>query len=145
MPWSSVLDRNVILVPRFITLASSRVPPQRVLLLPVKVEWAKASNKRFVVLASITNKLSFTGAEINYADDYGRTPLHVAASADYSEMVRFLIENGADVHMKTAGEDQTPLHYAAKNEAVQCVKILLAYEADIDARDYKLRTPLQVS
>ena len=87
---------------------------------------------------------SFAGADVNKADDYGRTPLHVAVSADYSEMVRFLIENGANVHARTAGEDQTPLYYAAKNEAVQCVRILLAYGADIDARDYKLRTPLQV-
>ena len=87
----------------------------------------------------------FAGADINIADNYGRTPLHVAASADYSAMVRFLVDNGAEVEARTAGEDQTPLHYAAKNEAVQCVKTLLAYGADIDARDYKLRTPLQVS
>ena len=68
----------------------------------------------------------------------------MAASAHYPEMVRFLIDNGAKVHARTAGEDQTPLHYAAKNEAVQCVKILLAYSTDIEATDYKLRTPLQV-
>lgn len=86
----------------------------------------------------------FIGADFNKADDYGRTPLHVAASADYSEMVRFLIDRGADVHVASAGEGQTPLHYAAKNEAVQCVKILLAFGADIDARDYKLRSALQV-
>lgn len=60
-------------------------------------------------------------------------------------MVRFLIEKGANVHARTAGEDQSPLHYASKNESVQCVKILLAYGADIEARDYKLRTPLHVS
>lgn len=95
-------------------------------------------------LVPLIRKRSFTGADINKADDYGRTPLHVAASADYAEMVRFLVDNGADVHVTTAGEAQTPLHYAAKNEAVQCVKILLAYGADIDARDYKLRSPLQV-
>lgn len=87
----------------------------------------------------------FIGADFNKADDYGRTPLHVAASADYSEMVRFLIDRGADVHVTSAAEGQTPLHYAAKNEAVQCVKILLAFGADIDARDYKLRSALQVS
>ena len=69
----------------------------------------------------------------------------MAALADYADMVRFLIENGAKVQAQTAGEDQTPLYYAAKNEAVQCVKILLAYGADIEARDYKKRTPLQVS
>ncbi|XP_015748280.1 PREDICTED: ankyrin repeat and SAM domain-containing protein 4B-like, partial [Acropora digitifera] len=84
-------------------------------------------------------------ADVNKADDYGRTPLHVAASADYPEMVRFLIENGADFHVTTKGEMQTPLHFAARNEASQCVKILLAYGATLEVRDYKQRTPLQCS
>ena len=68
----------------------------------------------------------------------------MAASADYSEMVRFLIENGADIDLTTNGEKQTPLHFAAKNEAPQSVKILLAYGAELEVRDYKQRTPLQV-
>ena len=68
----------------------------------------------------------------------------MAASVDFPEMVRFLIENGADFHVTTKGELQTPLHFAARNEASQCVKILLAYGASAEARDYKQRTPLQV-
>ena len=84
------------------------------------------------------------GADINKADDYGRTPLHVAASADYPDMVRFLIENGADFHVTTKGELQTPLHFAARNEASQCLKVLLAYGATLEVRDYKQRTALQV-
>ena len=68
----------------------------------------------------------------------------MAASADYPDMVRFLIENGADFHVKTKGELQTPLHFAARNEASECVKILLAYGATLEVRDYKQRTPLQV-
>lgn len=34
------------------------------------------------------------GAEINKADLYGRTPLHLAAAVDYAEMVEYLVENG---------------------------------------------------
>lgn len=33
-------------------------------------------------------------ADINVADNYGRTPLHVAAAVDYPEMVTFLVEHG---------------------------------------------------
>lgn len=69
----------------------------------------------------------------------------MAASADYPEMVRFLIDNDANFDLTTKGEIQTPLHVAAKNEASQCVKILLAYGAVLEVRDYKQRTPLQVS
>ena len=68
----------------------------------------------------------------------------MAASADYPEMVTFLIESGADFHATTKDELQTPLHFAARNEAWKCVNILLAYGANLEARDYKLRTPLQV-
>lgn len=34
------------------------------------------------------------GADVNQADKYGRTPLHVAAAVDYPEMVEILIKNG---------------------------------------------------
>lgn len=33
-------------------------------------------------------------ANVNKADNYGRTALHVAAAVDYPDMVRFLVENG---------------------------------------------------
>ena len=34
------------------------------------------------------------GANLNQADNYGRTPLHIAAAVDYPEMVEFLIKHG---------------------------------------------------
>ena len=86
----------------------------------------------------------FTGADVNIKDNFGRSPLHVAAAADYVEMMTFLITCGADIGAQTSGEEQTVLHYAAKNGAVNCVKVLLTQGADIDSRDFKGRTPLQV-
>ena len=87
----------------------------------------------------------FTGANINQQDDFGRSPLHVAAAVDYAEMVEFLLQNGADISIKTKGEEQTPVHFAAKNDAINSLQMLLGYGADIDARDSKNRTPLQVN
>ena len=59
-------------------------------------------------------------------------------------MVEFLIRNGANLDVKTCGEDQAPIHFAAKNDAIHSLNMLLGYRADIDARDGKNRTPLQV-
>ena len=60
-------------------------------------------------------------------------------------MVQFLILRDASIGTGTSGENQTPLHYAAKNDATHSLKTLLKYGADIDDRDYKERTPLQVN
>lgn len=38
------------------------------------------------------------GAQIDHADNFGRTALHVAAAVDYPEMVRFLIEHKGVYH-----------------------------------------------
>lgn len=84
------------------------------------------------------------GIDVNIADKYGRTPLHVAAAVDYPEMVQFLILRDASIGSITYGEEQTPLHYAAKNDATQSLRMLLKYGANIEDRDYKERTPLQV-
>ena len=82
---------------------------------------------------------------MNHQDEYGRSPLHVAAAVDYADMVEFILQNGGDIHIKTKGEEQTAIHYAAKNDAVNSIQMLLGHRANIDARDSRNRTPLQVS
>ena len=57
--------------------------------------------------------------------------------------VFFLIT--ADQEARTYGEDQTPTHYAAKNDAVDSLRMLIKLECDIEVRDCKQRTPLQVA
>ena len=59
-------------------------------------------------------------------------------------MVEFLLQNGADIDIKTSGEGQAAIHFAAKNDAINSLQTLLGYGANIDARDSKNRTPLQV-
>ena len=34
------------------------------------------------------------GADVNHADKYGRTPLHLVAAINYAEMLEVLIQNG---------------------------------------------------
>lgn len=94
------------------------------------------SNKRCIT--------SYTGASINQADKYGRTPLHVAAAVDYPEMVHFLVQRGADIHAKTGKELQTPIHFAARNDATSSLKMLMKCGACITDKDFKQRTALQV-
>lgn len=50
-------------------------------------------------------------AKINCTDDGGMTPLHLAAIEGYFEMVKILVQNGADIKLKNKNGD-TPLHLA---------------------------------
>jgi ankyrin repeat protein len=60
-------------------------------------------------------------------------------------MVEFLLQNDADIDVRTSGEIQAPIHYAAKNGAAKSLKLLLGYQANIDSLDYRQRTPLITS
>ena len=70
-----------------------------------------------------------------------RTPLHEAASWGHMEIAELLIDNGADVNVKS-GFGQTPLHWAAGNEGRQVAELLIAKGADVNAKDDYGNTPL---
>lgn len=56
-----------------------------------------------------------------------------------------LVLFSADIDAVTKGENQTAMHYASKNNATASLKALLNLGAQINARDYKMRTPLFVA
>ena len=65
------------------------------------------------------------GLDVHQQDRDGRTPLHVAASTNHTQMLRWLIEKGAELEGKTHSEQQTPLHLAARHDSVEAMQILI--------------------
>lgn len=61
----------------------------------------------------------------------GWTALHAAARAGHARIVRLLLERGAEVNFREAGDITTPLHWAAAGHHVECVRALLAHGADV--------------
>lgn len=71
------------------------------------------------------------GVDINDpgdSDKYG-TPLHHAAYGGHLDLMKTLIERGANVNAKDS-LDNTPLALAAQQEHVQAVEVLLQHRAD---------------
>ena len=96
-------------------------------------------------------RLLATGADPNLPNDFGKTPLMVAAHLNRPDAVRMLLKAGAKVNSAT-GTSQVPqcprplrtgrtaLMYAAENGSPVVVKILLDAGADPTTRDSQNNT-----
>jgi ankyrin repeat protein len=67
--------------------------------------------------------------------------LNRAVSKGYLEIVKVLLENGADVNGRVKSGD-APLHYAVENLHPEVIKYLLEKGADVNAQDEFGITPL---
>ena len=64
------------------------------------------------------------GADINFGDAYGQTPLHEIARSWHPDIAKFMIENGADVN-KADDYGRTPLHLASAVNYAEMVEFLI--------------------
>lgn len=79
-------------------------------------------------------------ADVNAKDRTGRTPLLVAASNGYKEIVELLLANKADVKGKDSN-DWTALHGAVQFGQVDIVEMLVKKGADVNATAKTGQTP----
>ncbi|MGH9298938.1 MAG: ankyrin repeat domain-containing protein, partial [Acidimicrobiales bacterium] len=76
-----------------------------------------------------------------------RTPLHVTADwpgyfPNGPQVVRALIEAGADPNVRPEPDDETPLHWAASSDDADVASALIDGGADIEVPDGSIGTPL---
>jgi len=103
-------------------------------------------------LAEVKSMLASDPHLIHKRDTDGGTMLHAAAAADREDIVRLLLEAGADINagnypdtMKFYTRLMTPLHRAVCSNSKSCVEVLLAAGADVHAKDKMGETPLQLA
>eukprot|EP00802_Teleaulax_amphioxeia_P018863 Tamp_19073.p1 GENE.Tamp_19073~~Tamp_19073.p1 ORF type:complete len:365 (+),score=95.67 Tamp_19073:40-1095(+) len=90
-------------------------------------------------LSSI-NGLEISGEGINMTNDKGETYLHFAAFKAQPQLVKWLIEKGADCNMQDE-KGKTALSRCASGDH-QCVRFLLQAGADVDLADKDGISPL---
>ncbi len=69
------------------------------------------------------------------ANTDGMTALHFAAQNGNTEVVKYLIENGADIEAQDTILSRSPMHLAAENGNLDCVKYLAEQGADLLDKD----------
>jgi ankyrin repeat protein len=108
-----------------------------------------AANHGYLPLAA---ELIQRGANVNTPDHHGGTPLTTAASAGRVEMVRYLVEHGADIHARLStqfpggvSDGRKAIHLAVTNGHVEVVKYLLDQGCDPNEPGGSGYTPLIVA
>lgn len=77
-------------------------------------------------------------------DQLMRTPLHLAASKNYKDIIKILLKHGADPNQKDI-LGNTPLHLAACSNNLEIVTLLLDAGTDVSSLDVYGRNPLQLA
>ena len=93
-------------------------------------------------IASVKAILKSAPEHVNGRDGGGSTPLHHAAGFGTLEMMKLLIDGGAEVDAPN-DRNSTPLHWAVSDGAK--VRQLLENGADINAKTERQRTPLSLA
>ena len=100
-------------------------------------------------LLEVTRVLTERGASIHARDSSDRTPLlptfeDVLGTFDdtYFDVVRHLLEHGADIEVQANTEHSTPLHLASYWGGFRVAGLLLNRGVHINVRDKNYRTPL---
>ncbi|WAR02807.1 ANR49-like protein [Mya arenaria] len=105
-----------------------------------KILWAAENNE----LAIVRDLLETDPGLVSSRDSDGYTPLHRAAYNGHLDMIKLLLDNGADVLAET-NDGWHPLHSASRWNQTSAASLLLQRGANINARTHSDQTPLHIA
>ncbi len=85
------------------------------------------------------------GGNTEFINAAGETALHHAAMNDFLEVVRVLLDRGADIEARDDVIRRTALLYAAQSASLELVTLLLDRGAEINIQDDTRDTPLHLA
>ena len=75
-------------------------------------------------------------------DESSVTPLIIAAMKNHVEVMKYLLQKGADISLTTGSKKGNALHIASQYGSVAAIEMLLSYDLRPDSRDREGNTPL---
>jgi ankyrin repeat protein len=108
---------------------------------------AVADQEQAEVIASLLNRGTQVGVnlDVNLKDEDGLTPLHLAAISGQTEVVKLLLDHGAQIEVIDDQTGGTPLHFAAQRGHAHTAAALLRGGAPIEVADLNGQTALHLA
>ena len=92
---------------------------------------------------SIVKSMLSCGINIDSKDDESSaTPLIIAVKENHVEVMKYLLQKGADISLTTGSDKRNALHIASQYGSVAAIEMLLSYDLRPDSRDREGNTPL---
>ena len=85
------------------------------------------------------------GIPVDVSGVNGFTALLNATLFNWTDVIKRLVDEGADVNRQDRWYKDTPLHYAARDNYTEAVRLLLDNGADINLKNNENKTPLDVA
>lgn len=89
-------------------------------------------------------EMLIAGMPADHADVFARTALIKAAQFNRTDVIRLLLQNGADVH-KPNRFGNTPVHLAAIRNSIDAIAVLLEHGASINITNYRGEKPVDIA
>lgn len=106
------------------------------------IHWAANSGHLGIVQFFLEEPVS---EDPNLARGNNFTPLHAASMAGRTEVVKLLIEKGANVNIQTDPQKYAPIHSASFGGHLETVKLLVEKGASIELRNYRNELPIETA
>ena len=107
---------------------------EAILMLSDRQRFERTGFKILDFIKILLNRVDVNKQIDNEVGDY-TTSLKLASEKGYLDLVKILLEHGADVNSTTGDYDYTALMYASKYEHIKIVQILLKHGADVNIQN----------
>ena len=83
--------------------------------------------------------------KVNARNNEGLTPLAISAQQGNMEILKLLIEYGANINLPSFENKLTPLHRAVSKGNIEVIQVLIENNAQLNVQDAIQRTPLDLA
>lgn len=106
------------------------------------IHWAAGAGEEDITAYLLSDEIN---EDPSLARNNNFTPLHSAAMGGHTEVVKLLIEKGANVNVQTNPQGYAPIHSACFGGHLGTIRLLVKNGADLSLQNYRDEYPIDTA